>query len=67
VHYYEDPATGSIYTLEELRRLLRGSRVGLTEVLRLFRKLPNRTCSLLEEAEALVAEAARDNRRSVSW
>jgi hypothetical protein len=67
VHYYEDPATGSIYTLAELRRLLRGSRVGLDEVLRLFRKLPNGTCSLLEEAETIAAEAARDERRSASW
>jgi hypothetical protein len=63
VHYFEDPATGSIYTLAELRRLLQGSGVNLNEALKLFRKLPSRTCVLLDEAEWIAAVAAPDERR----
>jgi hypothetical protein len=60
MRYYEDPVTGSIYSLWELEELLGETEFDLREVLRSFRVVPYTTWLLLEEAEAIAAEVARE-------
>jgi hypothetical protein len=62
MRYYQDPVTGSIYSLWELEELLGETELELREVLRSFRAVPDATWLLLEEAEAIAAES--DQRRS---
>ncbi len=63
LRYYQDRVTGSTYSLGELEELLQGTNVDLREVLPLFTDLPYGTCCLLEQAESIAAEVARDERR----
>ncbi len=63
MRYYEDPASGSIYSRAELEELFQGTALDLRTILPLFRGLPYSICCLLEEAESIAAEVARDERR----
>ncbi len=65
--YYEDRETGSIYSARELRQLahLAGRERGRLDLLPpRFAALPSRTVLLIEEAEAIVANAEETQERS---
>jgi hypothetical protein len=63
MRYYEDSATGSIYSLAELERLFQGSGSDLQKLLGCLKLLPYSTCCLLEEAEAVAAQTDQEWRR----
>ena len=58
MEYFEERATGSIYSVRELGQLLRSRQPDMREVARRCRPLPGNTCVLVEEAEMIAAEAA---------
>ena len=65
MRYYEDPVTGSIFSLAELERMLRGSDARLDVVLNCMQPVPYSTCCLLEAAESIAAE--HDRSRWQKW
>jgi hypothetical protein len=64
MRYYEDPASGSIYTLEELEQMIQGIGIDLRTLLGTLTLLPHSTCRLLEEAVAVATAAERQGHRS---
>ena len=68
VEYFEERATGSIYSVWELGRLLRSRHLDMREVARRFRPLPDTTCVLVDEAEMIAAKAGGEQRdRGYLW
>ncbi len=59
VEYFEERATGSIYSVRELGQLLRSRQLDMRQVARRYKPLPDSTCSVLDEAEELAARADR--------
>jgi hypothetical protein len=64
VVYYEDQATGSIYLLGEISRLLRDQQTTLSQMPQRFRPLPYGMCLLLEHVEAIAANADEAQERT---
>jgi hypothetical protein len=63
VRYYEDRLTGSIYSSDELGQMLVRREFTTEQPARRFAALPYSTGVLLDEAESIAAEVARDERR----
>ena len=62
--YYEDRETGAIYSVKELSRVSRWAHMPLDTLARGLKRLPDSTCKLIKEAEAVAQEAAEQQERA---
>jgi hypothetical protein len=63
VEYYEDRQTGSIYSMRELTRLLLQGQIRREETPGRLALLPHGACSVIEQAEAIAAQAIEQQER----
>ena len=61
--YYHDRWTGAVCSHDDLQRLIEQGGLLRFQIPRRFKRLPDRCCRLLAEAEMVAASADQDRRR----